>query len=140
MPDVARDTGDEDVGVAAFERASHRQLRNGMTLPEIFAQEKSVDPRGVAAHDHVLIIVRKNLRLDKITRAQQLRQRARLAHAAKRATPKLFVVLDVGALQLFAGKGREIFALAKIKMPSDIDPLETRERTHSNVIKLRQQK
>src|SRR5205814_7550326 len=76
---------------------------------------------------------------DEITRAQQLRQRARLAHAAKRATPKLFVIVEVGTLQFFASKGREIFALTKIKVPSDIDPLKTGERTHSNVIKLRQQ-
>src|SRR5713226_4457832 len=64
MPDVARDTGKEDVGVATLERAHHRHLRNGMTLAEIFTQKKRVDPRSVAAHDYVLIIVGENLRLD----------------------------------------------------------------------------
>ena len=73
MPDVARHAGEEDVGVAAFERARHRQLGNGMALPEIFAQKKRVDARGVAAHDHVLVIVWKNLRLDEVARAEQVR-------------------------------------------------------------------
>ena len=37
MPDVARNTGEKDVGVAAFEAAYHRHFRNGMALPKIFA-------------------------------------------------------------------------------------------------------
>ena len=73
MPDVARHTGEEDVGVTAFECARHRQFGNGMALPKIFAQEQRVDTRGVAAHDHVLVIVRKNLRLNEVARAQQIR-------------------------------------------------------------------
>src|SRR5437870_12285856 len=73
VPDVARDAGEEDVGVAAFERARHRQFGNGMALPEIFAQEKRVNARGVAAHDHVLVIVWKNLRLDEVAWAEQVR-------------------------------------------------------------------
>ena len=73
MPDVARHTGEEDVGVTAFECAWHRQFGNGMALPKIFAQEQRVDTRGVAAHDHVLVIVRKNLRLNEVARAQQIR-------------------------------------------------------------------
>ena len=72
MPDVARHAGEEDVGVTAFERARHRQLGNGMALPKIFAQEKRVNARGVAAHDHVLVVVRKNLRLDEVARAEQV--------------------------------------------------------------------
>ena len=73
MPDVARHTGEEDVGVTAFECARHRHFGNGMALPKIFAQEERVDARGVAAHDHVLVIVRKNLRLNEVARAQQIR-------------------------------------------------------------------
>src|SRR6267143_2256727 len=73
MPDVARHTGEEDVGVTAFEGARHRQFGNGMALPKIFAQKQRVDTRSVAAHDHVLIIVRKNLRLNEVARAQQIR-------------------------------------------------------------------
>src|SRR5436190_24251094 len=72
MPDVARYTGEEDVGVAAFECARHRQLGNGMALPKIFAQEERIDARGVAAHDHVLILIRKNLRLNEVARAQEI--------------------------------------------------------------------
>jgi hypothetical protein len=73
MPDVARYACEEDVGVTAFERTRHRQLGNRMPLPQIFAQEQRVDAGGVAAHDHVLVIVRENLRLDEIARAQQIR-------------------------------------------------------------------
>src|SRR5215472_5010723 len=69
MPDVARHTGEEDVGVTAFECARHRQLRNRMSLPKIFAQEQRIDARGIAAHDNVLVIVWKNLRLDEVARA-----------------------------------------------------------------------
>src|SRR5262245_66231317 len=42
MPDVARDTSEEDVGVTAFKRARHRQSRNAVALPEIFTQETRV--------------------------------------------------------------------------------------------------
>src|SRR5882757_8855313 len=72
MPNVARHTGEEDVGVTAFERARHRQFWNGIPLPKIFAQEKCVDARCVAAYDYVLVIIGKNLRLDEVTWAQQL--------------------------------------------------------------------
>jgi len=73
MPDVAGHAGEEDVGVTTLECARHRQLGNGMTLPEIFTQEERVDARGVAAHDHVLVVVWENLRLDEVARTQQLR-------------------------------------------------------------------
>ncbi len=60
MPDVARDAGEEHRGVAAFEPARHRHLGDGMALAEVFAEEEGVDPGGVAAHDHVLVVVGKN--------------------------------------------------------------------------------
>ena len=85
MPDVARHAGEKDVGVAAFEAAHHRHLGNGMALAEIFAEKERVDPGGVAAHDHVLVVVGKNLRLDEIARAQEIGDRARFAHRAKSA-------------------------------------------------------
>src|ERR1700738_3332855 len=102
MPDIARDAGKENVGVTALKPAHHRHLGNGMALPEIFAQEKRVDARGIPAHDYVLVVVRKNLRLDEITRAQQLGDGARFAHRAKGALAKSLVLVDVGALQLLA--------------------------------------
>src|SRR5437879_12983592 len=69
VPDVARHPGEEDVGVATFESARHRQLGNGMALPKIFAQEKCIDACGVAAHDHVLVIIGKDMSLDAVARA-----------------------------------------------------------------------
>ena len=140
MPDVARDAGEEDLGVTAFEPAHHRHLRNGMALPKIFAQEKRVDARGVAAHDHVLIVVGENLRLDEVARAEQIGDGARFAHGAEGALPKLFVAFEVSALQLLAGQHRKFFAVAKTEMPRDIDAFETGERAHADVVKLREQK
>src|ERR687892_17413 len=73
MPDVARHSGEEDVSVTAFECARHRELWNRVALPKIFAQEQRVDARGIAADDHVLVVIRKNLCLNEIALAQQLR-------------------------------------------------------------------
>jgi hypothetical protein len=44
-----------------------------MPLAGIFAKEKRVDARGVAAHDDVLVVVGKNLRLNEVAWAQQVR-------------------------------------------------------------------
>ena len=72
MPDVARNAGEKDVAITAFEWARHWQFGNGMPLPKILAQKKRVDPRGVAAHDHLLVIIGKDLRLDEVAWAQQV--------------------------------------------------------------------
>src|SRR5882757_7774391 len=69
MPDVVRNSSKEDVCVTAFERTHHRQLGNGMALPEILTQKQRIDPRGIASDDHVLIVIGKNLGLDEVTRA-----------------------------------------------------------------------
>src|SRR3954453_17141595 len=69
MPDVARNAGEEDVGVTAFECTRHRQFGNGMPLAKIFPQEQRIDARRVTAHDHVLIIIWKNSRLNEVARA-----------------------------------------------------------------------
>ena len=61
-----------------------------MALPEIFAQEERVDAGGVAAHDHVLVVVGKNLRLDEIARAQEIGDGARFAHRAEGALAETF--------------------------------------------------
>src|ERR1700726_3282192 len=98
MPDVARDAGEEDVRVTALERA----------------------------HDHVLIVVGENLRLDEITRAEKLGDGARFAYGAKSTLPKPFVILDVGTLQFLPGERRKLFAIAKPEMPRHIDTLEAR--------------
>src|SRR4029077_11149620 len=76
MPHVARHAGKKNVGVTSFECAHHRQFGNGMPLAKIFAKEKRVDARGVAAHDDVLVVVGKNLRLNEVAWAQQVRYRA----------------------------------------------------------------
>src|SRR6058998_61289 len=70
MPDVAGNAGEENVSVAAFESLRHRQFGDAVFLAKIFAQEQTVDPGCVAAHDHVLVVVGKNLRLDEVTRAK----------------------------------------------------------------------
>src|SRR5438105_15917976 len=70
MPDVVSDAGEENVGVTAFERLRQRQFRNRVPLPKIFAQEKRVDARRVAAVDYILIAVGKNLCLNEVARSQ----------------------------------------------------------------------
>src|SRR5260370_9011859 len=138
MPHVASDASEKDIGVTALEAAHKRHLRNGMALPEIFAQEESINPRGVTANDHIPIIVRKNLGLDEIARAEQIGDRARFAHCAERALPKSFVVVEVGALQFLPGKRGKFFAVAKLKMPRNIDTFESCEGPHADIVKLRQ--
>src|SRR5947208_15238535 len=58
VPDVTRDPGEVDGGETAFKIACHRHLRNAVSLPQILAPHKRVDPGGVAAHDHVQQVVR----------------------------------------------------------------------------------
>jgi len=70
MPDIMGDSGEEDVGVTAFERLRQWQFRNRMPLSKILAQEEAVDSGRVAAHNYVLIVVGKNLRLNEVARAE----------------------------------------------------------------------
>ena len=102
MPDVARDPGKENRGVAAFEAAHHRHLGNRMALPVIFAEEKRVDAGGVPAHDHVLVVVGKNLGLDEVARAEEIGDGARFTHGAEGALPEAIGVFEISALQLLA--------------------------------------
>src|SRR5437868_14844596 len=139
MPHVAGDASEEDVGVTALEAAHQRHLRNGMALPEIFAQEESINPRGVTANDHILIIVRNNLGLDEIARAEQIGDRARFAHRTECARAKPFVIVDVSTLKFLPGKRRNFFALAKPKMPRNINTFETGKGPHADIVKLRQE-
>ena len=69
VPDVVCNPGEEDVGVTSLERARHWQLGNGMALPEIFTQKQRINPRGVAANDHILIVVGENLCLNEVAGA-----------------------------------------------------------------------
>src|SRR5437763_4447420 len=108
MPDVAGDAGEEDRSVTAFEPAHHRHFRNGMALPVIFAEEESVDPSRVPAHDHVLIVVGKNLRLDEIARAEETGDCPGFAHRAERALPETFAAREVFALEFFSGQRRKV--------------------------------
>src|SRR6266404_1561806 len=70
MPDVARNAGEENVSVATLEALRQRQFWDAVFLAKVFAQEQAVDSSRVAAHNHVLVVVGKNLRLDEVTRAK----------------------------------------------------------------------
>src|SRR5256714_8951460 len=102
MPDVAGYAGEKDRGVTAFKSAHHRHLGNGMPLPVILAKKERVDAGGIPAHDHVLVIVRKNLGLDEVTWAQEIGHRAGFANCAERALSETLAVAGVFALELFA--------------------------------------
>ena len=66
MPDVACDASEID----GSESTLNRQLGDGMALPQVFAEKKRVDAGSVTTHDHVLVVIRENLRLDEIARAE----------------------------------------------------------------------
>ena len=139
MPDIAHDAGVEHRGVASFETARHRQLGNAVALPEIFAEEKRVDAGGVAAHDHVLVVVGKNLRLDEVTRAEQLGDGSRFTYCTEGALPEALIAREPGALQFLASQGGDGRVFAQAEVPRHIRALETGERPHANVVKLREQ-
>ena len=140
MPDVMRNAGEKDRGVAAFKTAHCRHFGNGMALPEIFAQKKRVDASRVTAHDHVLIVVGKNLRLNEVARAEQLGDRACFMERAQRPRAKSFIVVDIGSRQFFAGECREFVAIAKTEMPCNIGALESGQGSHADVVELCEQK
>ena|SRR5207253_1400569 len=52
---------------------------------------------------------------------------------------KLLVVVDISALQFFASERGDFF-ITKSKVSRDISPLKPRQRPHSDVVKLREQK
>jgi len=69
-PDVARDAREIDGGESTFETGGPSAAREWNALPQVLAQKKRVMRVALRTHDHVLIIVRENLRLDEITRAE----------------------------------------------------------------------
>src|SRR6266480_5984795 len=140
VPDVVCNPGEEDVGVPTLERARHWQLGNGMALPKIFAQEQRINPRSVAAHDHILIVVGKNLRLDEVARAEQLGDRACFMDRAQCPRTESFIVVDICSLQSFAGECGEFVAFPKTEMPCDIGALESGQGSHADVVELCEQK
>ena len=140
MPDVARDAGEKDRGVTAFEAAHHRHLGNGMALPVIFAEEERVDPGGVAAHDHVLVVVGKNLRLDEVARAEEIGDGARFAHGAEGALPETVGVFEIGALEFLAAERGDLRLVGEAEVLRHVDPLEAGEAAHADIVKLREQK
>ena len=99
MPDVLRHAAEKNVGVAALETPRHREFGDGVAPPQIFAQEQGVDLRRIAAHDDILEIVRKNLRLREVTAAQEVGNGTGLApHVVQRVGGKGIRIVQVGLL------------------------------------------
>ena len=141
MPDVARDAGEKDGGVTAFEPAHHRHFGNGMALPKIFAQKERVDAGGVAAHDHVLIVVGKNLRLDEIARAEEIGDGARFAHAHRGRACGNVRCSSRYARCSSLPVSDEISALSqKPKCCATSTRSKPERRAHADIVKLREQK
>src|SRR5438046_9447247 len=88
MPNVVDNAREKDHGVTAFETAHHRHLGNGMALPVIFAEEERIDAGGISAHDDVLVVVGKNLRLNEVARAEEIGDGVRFAHSAEGTLPE----------------------------------------------------
>ena len=140
MPDVARDAGEKDRGVTALEAAHHRHLGNGMALPVVFAEEERVDAGGVAAHDHVLVVVGKNLRLDEVARAEEIGDGARFPYGAEGALPEAIGIFEVDALEFLAAQGRNLRFVRESEVLGHVDPLEAGEAAHADIVELREQK
>src|SRR5438552_430323 len=66
--------------------------------------------------------------------------RARFAHRTEGTRAKPFVIVEVSALQFLSGQRRDFLALAKPKMPRNIDNFKTGECPHADIVKLRQEK
>src|SRR3954469_18468676 len=111
-----------------------------MSLPEVFPQEQGIDARSVSANDYVLIIVGKDLRLDKITGAQQIGHGPGFADRTQGPLTEPVVVSQISTMQFFASQSGKLFARASSEVTRDINPLEARERSQPDVVKLRQQK
>ena len=106
-----------------------------MALPEIFPQKERVDARGVAAHDHILVVVGKYLGLDEVARAQEIGDRARFAHGAQRPCAKSITVFEIGTLQFLAAERRDFLLAAQSEMLRDIDSLKAGQVAHPDVVK-----
>ncbi len=77
--------------LAAFVGARHRSA-----LVQVLAQKKRIDLGRVAAQRDVLVAVRKYLRLDEVTRREQLLDPAGLAHVVQRVAEQgVRVVVEV---------------------------------------------
>jgi hypothetical protein len=86
MPHVANDAFVKYIRVTARKRARFAELRDGVALVQVFAQEECVDFRRVATHYDILVAVRENLGLDEVARAEKVADpshslRARYLHA-----------------------------------------------------------
>src|SRR5262245_61657453 len=104
MPDVASYPSEKNCRVTAFEPTHHRHFGNGITLAIIFAQKQCVNPSGISADDHILIVVRKNLRLNEVAWTKQICDSACLAHSAKGAFSKTIGTIEIGTLELLASQ------------------------------------
>src|ERR1044071_882272 len=136
MPDVAGNAREKNRGVTAFETAHHRHLGNGMALPVIFAEEERVDPGCIPTHDHILVIVGKNLRLNEVARAKEIGDGAGFAHGAKGTLPEAIGASNVSALQFLAAERRNLRFGGESKVLGHVDPLEAREAPHAHIVKL----
>ena len=102
MPHVLLDARHEDIRVAALERRGLGQVAQRMALRVILAQEQRIDPRRLSAHDHLLVVVREDLRHDEIRAAEKVRQRARLAYVFQRVTLERLKIMQVTPLDFLA--------------------------------------
>ena len=89
MQHAARDAAAADLGIAAHHLACGLRRGNRMARGQVGAHQQRVDPGRVPAQHHVLVGVRKNLRLHEIAGREQPGQRRGLAHVAQRVGEKV---------------------------------------------------
>ena len=125
MPHVADDAFLKHVRVTARKRARFAELRDGVALVQILAQKQRIDLRRVAAHDDILIVVREDLGLDEVARAEQVADpshglRARFLHAEMRG--------DLVEFEAFQFARRHVVEHAEQKRVHDVAAVDFKFR------------
>src|SRR5216684_5744387 len=98
MEHVARDAASAHLGIAAGDFARFVGRGDRMARRKVGAHQQRVDLGSVPAQDHILVRVRKNLRLHEVAGREQFGERSGLARIVERISEKL-----IGAIvEIFA--------------------------------------
>ncbi len=137
MQHRARDAASAHFGVTAHHLARRLRTRNGMAGGEIGPQQERVDSRRVPTQHHVLVRVRKNLRLHEIARREQSGQGGGLARVGDAVGEDVLGA----AIEGFAHpRGIDVHAAGRgdVKMPRQLLQPEALELAARDVVVLGQ--
>ena len=104
-----------------------------MASAQILAEEQRVYLRRVAADDHVLVVVGKNLGLNEVAAAKDCRQRACFANALQSVCAKCALVFAVSALDVVSFK-KDTVLLRDAEVPRDALQAQAFELSRRDVV------